>query len=43
MNRLQASATTSQCPFKAIASYYGINVARAELKDAVWSYEDPYE
>ena len=43
MNRLEASATTSQCPFKGVARYFGINVARKELKDAVWSYEDPYD
>jgi len=43
MKQLQVSQTTSQCPFKGVANYFSIKVGDKELKDAIWSYEDPYE
>lgn len=38
---LDPSDTTSQCPYKGKATYYSIIAKSGEIKDAVWSYEDP--
>ena len=43
MDRLQSSATTTQCPFKGTAVYFNVVAGGKVLKDAAWSYESPYD
>jgi uncharacterized protein (DUF427 family) len=46
-DRLQRTATTSQCPFKGVAHYFTLSHhggnGRGELQDAVWTYEEPFD
>jgi uncharacterized protein (DUF427 family) len=43
MDKLEPSSTTTQCPFKGTAHYFNLKVNGGVLKDAVWSYEEPYD
>lgn len=40
---LEPSDTTSYCPHKGTARYFSIVAKSGEIKDAVWSYEEPKE
>ena len=42
MDALTRSETTSYCPYKGDASYFGISVGGARSVDAIWTYETPY-
>jgi uncharacterized protein (DUF427 family) len=39
---LKASDTTTYCPYKGDASYYTLVTGEGELKDAIWTYREPY-
>lgn len=41
MERLQASETTTRCPYKGQASYWSARVGESVFKDIVWSYREP--
>lgn len=43
METLQPTDTTTDCPFKGRARYFNLNVRGTAIKDAVWSYETPYD
>ena len=39
---LRASDTRTYCPFKGSATYYDYVLGDQVIKDAVWSYQEPY-
>jgi uncharacterized protein (DUF427 family) len=47
MEKLERTATTSQCPFKGTAHYFNLSAHGGghgdKLEDAVWSYEAPFD
>lgn len=43
MRHLEATATTTSCPFKGEANYYTLKVGKKRWADVVWSYEHPYD
>ena len=42
MTRLEKAGKTTFCPFKGLATYYVIHGPDGEIRDSVWSYEQPY-
>jgi uncharacterized protein (DUF427 family) len=43
MERLKPSATTTDCPFKGRARYFGVRLGDTAVDDAAWSYEEPFD
>jgi uncharacterized protein (DUF427 family) len=43
LDKLARTETTTRCPFKGTAHYYGVRTDGRTIDDAVWTYEEPYE
>lgn len=43
VDKLERSETQTHCPFKGDATYYSVTQNGRSLKDAIWSYEAPYD
>lgn len=43
MDALEPSETTTECPFKGTAHYYSLRIGDKRLKDAAWTYEEPFD
>lgn len=43
MALLERSATTTTCPDKGEASYFGVSTPDGMIADLAWSYEDPID
>jgi uncharacterized protein (DUF427 family) len=43
MDTLERTQMTTQCPYKGTANYFSLVLGPKTLKDAVWTYEDPYD
>jgi uncharacterized protein (DUF427 family) len=43
METLTPTSTNSVCPFKGYATYFDLFAGGKQLKDAVWTYETPYD
>lgn len=41
MDLLVPSTTETQCPYKGVATYYGVQVGRRLARDLVWTYQFP--
>jgi uncharacterized protein (DUF427 family) len=43
MEKLAPTETTTKCPFKGTAHYFSVDAGGRSLKDAVWTYEEPFD
>jgi uncharacterized protein (DUF427 family) len=41
MDLLVPSTTQTQCPYKGVATYYGVRVGRKLARDLIWTYQYP--
>lgn len=41
MEMLNPTSASTRCPYKGVASYWSVTVGEQELRNIVWSYQDP--